>query len=121
MSERPEPRERLEPEISVRLYSGNELVERRFSTSDAAVGEIVRSWQDEQPPRLTAIVVEPWPPESIVETLRAIADSIEEECPLDLLRPTPHVRLQLDIETAAASTSRDQPQRVWQELSHPGD
>ena len=68
-------------------------------------------------------MVEPHPPEVIIAVLRAIADAIEDGCPVAMPRPFPHIRLQLLTE-GTESTQRPahgELHRLWQDLGHPGD
>jgi hypothetical protein len=68
------------------------------------------------------VVVEPHPPQVIVELFRAIADALEEERPLAMPHPFRHIRLQLATEGTETTTSRrGELSLLWQELAHPGD
>jgi hypothetical protein len=109
------------PEILVRVYRGDHLIEQRFCESPETVAQIVESWEARPSPEGELIVVEPHPPEAVVALLRAIADAIEQERPLSMQHPFPHLRLQL-------VTDRSDPKRpkqgelhlLWQEQAHPG-
>jgi hypothetical protein len=109
------------PEVLVRVYRGDHLIEQRFSDNPEAVGQIVESWEARPPPEGELIVVEPHPPETIVALLRAIADAIELERPLSMPHPFPHLRLQLVTEGAeSAPPMRGELRLLWQEQAHPG-
>ena len=77
------------PEVLVRVYRGDHLIEQRHSDSPEAVAQIVESWEARPPPEGERIVVEPHPPEEILTLLRTIADAIEQERPLSMPHPFP--------------------------------
>jgi hypothetical protein len=113
--------ERWVPEVLVRVYRGDHLIEQRFCDSAETVAGIVESWQAHPPAEGELIVVEPRPSEAIVALLRAIADAIEQERPVAMQHPLPHVRLQLATEgTEPGSSGRGQLGLLWQEQAHPG-
>ena len=64
----------------------------------------------------------PHPPEAIVDLLRAIADAIEQERPVAMQHPLPHIRLELVTEgTESSQSERGELRLLWHELAHPGD
>ena len=110
------------PEVAVRVYQGDQLIEQRFAESPNRPLTSLRSWRSRRSPTGQRIVIEPQPPEAIVEVLRAIADAIEQERPTAMPRPFPDIRVQL----VTAGTETTPPKRaelrvLWQELAHPGD
>ena len=122
MTEQAASAEEWVPEVLVRVYRGGHLIEQRFCESPESVGDLVESWESGLPATGEVIVVEPHPPEVIVALLRAIADAIEQERPVPMQHPFPHIRLQLATEGAEPTQPRRGELRVlWQELAHPGD
>ncbi|WP_162941440.1 hypothetical protein [Desertimonas flava] len=97
-------------------------IEQETCDGAESVARIVESWQAQQSPTVERIIIEPHPPELIVELLRAIADAIEREQPMPLSHPLPPLRLEM----TAGSTTATPPGRVelrllMRELAHPGD
>jgi hypothetical protein len=122
MTEQATSAEEWAPEVLVRVYRGGHLIEQRFCESPESVAHLVESWEARPPPAGELIVVEPHTPEVIVALMRAIADAIEQERPVAMPHPFPHIRLQL----ATAGTEPDRARQgelrlLWQELAHPGD
>jgi hypothetical protein len=110
------------PEVRVRVYRGGHLIEQRFCESPESVAQLVESREAQPPPTGELIVVKPHPPEAIVALLRAIADAIEQQRPVAMPHPFPHIRLQLKTErTEPSKPSHGELSLLWQELSHPGD
>ncbi len=110
------------PEVLVRTYRGDHLIEQRFCESPEAVADLVESWEARPDSAGGRIVVEPHPPEMIVALLRAIADAIEAEKPVAMSHALPHVRLQLVTEgTDPDRATRGELRLLWQELVRPGD
>jgi hypothetical protein len=115
-------KEEWNPEVLVRVYRGGHLIEQRFCESPESVANVVESWEAQPPPTGELIVVEPHPPEVIVDLLRAIADAIEQERPVAMQHPFPHIRLELVTEGAEPSQSkRGELCLLWHELGHPGE
>lgn len=113
--------ERWVPEVLVRVYRGDHLIEQRFCDSAETVAGIVESWQAHPSPEGELIVVEPRPSEAIVALLRAIADAIEQERPVAMQHPLPQMRLQLvTAGTEPGSSGRGQLSLLRQEQAHPG-
>jgi hypothetical protein len=110
------------PEVLVRVYRGGHLVEQRFCESPESVAQIVESWEAQPLSTGELIVVEPHPPEVIVDLLRAVADAIEREEPVAMPHPFPPIRLQLATDrTTSGEPRRGELRLLWQELAHPGD
>jgi hypothetical protein len=110
------------PEILVRVYRGDHLIDQRFSNDPETAARNIEYWEAQAPPAGTRIVVDPHPPEAIIALLRAIADALEEERPVAMRHPFPHVRLELATEgTEPTSSRRGQLRLIFQELAHPGD
>ena len=110
------------PEVAVRVYQCDQLIEQRLAESPESAAHIVESWESRRSPTGERIVVEPQPPEAIVEVLRAVADALEQERPTAMPRPFPDIRVQL----VTAGTETTPPKRaelrvLWRELAHPGD
>jgi hypothetical protein len=107
----------------VRVYRGGHLIEQRFCESAERAADVVESWEARQaPPGGELIVVEPHPPEMIVGLLRTIADAIEQEKPVAMPHPFPHLRLQLVTEgTEPGPPRHGELSLLWQEQAHPGD
>jgi hypothetical protein len=113
--------EQWAPEILVRLYRGDHLIEQQFCASAEAGARTIESWEASSEPQGERIVIEPHPPEAIVALLRAIADAIEQERPLAMPRPFPHIRLQLVTEgTEPADSKHGELRLLWMEQAHPG-
>lgn len=113
--------EQRAPEVLVRVYRGGHLIEQRFCDRAETVAGIVESWQARPPAEGELIVVEPHPSEEIVTLLRAIADAIEQERPIAMQHPLPHLRLQLVTEGVDPTSSpRGELSLIWQEQAHPG-
>jgi hypothetical protein len=109
------------PEILVRLYRGDQLIEQQFCPSAEASARTIESWEASSEPGGELIVIEPHPPEAIVALLRAIADAIEQERPLAMPRPFPQIRLQLVTEGSEPDDSKHGELRlIWMEQAHPG-
>ena len=122
VSEHATSTEEWAPEVVIRVYRGGHLIEHRFCDDPEAVAKLVESWASRPPPAGGLIVVEPHPPQTIVALLRVIADAIEEERPVAMPHPFPHIRLQLATEeTESAPSGRGELSLLWQELAHPGD
>ena len=110
------------PEVLVRVYRGGHLIEQRFCDNPESVAEIVESWEATAPPAGELIMIEPHPPQVIVGLFRAIADAIEQERPVAMPQPFPHIRLQLLTNgTRSGKPSQGELRLLWQELAHPGD
>jgi hypothetical protein len=108
-------------EILVKHYRGGHLIEQRHCDDPRAAAGIVESWEARPTPDGERIVVEPHPPEAIVALLRAIANAIEQERPLAMAQPFPHLRLELVTEGPEQRDSRrGELKLLWQELGHPG-
>ena len=105
----------------VRTFRGGHLIEQRFCESVEAVAELVETHESHPPSAGELITVEPHPPEVIVELLRAIADAIEQERPVAMAHPFPHIRLQLVTEGSETSRpTRVELRLLSQEQAHPG-
>ena len=109
------------PQILVKHYRGGHLVEQRHCDDPQSLGDIVEAWEARSTSDGELIVVESHPPEAIVDLLRAIADAIEQERPLPMAHPFPHVRLELVTESdQRPGARRGQLTLLLQELAHPG-
>jgi hypothetical protein len=122
MTEHATTAEQWAPEVIVRIYRGGHLIEQRFCESPESVAEIIESREARGTPSGELIIVEPHPPEVIIAVLRAIADAIEEDRPVAMPSPFPHIRLQLLTEgTEATRPTHGELHLLLQDLAHPGD
>jgi hypothetical protein len=121
VTDRPTSVEQWAPEILVRLYRGDHLIEQQFCDSAEAGARAIETWEAQSVPGGELIVIEPHPPEAIVALLREIADAIEQERPLAMPRPFPRIRLQLVTQgTEPADSKLGELRLLWMEQAHPG-
>jgi hypothetical protein len=121
VNEKASPVDEWVPEVLIRLYRGNHLVEQQFCDSPEVVGGLIESWEARAAESGAVIVADPHPPEAIVALLRAIADALEQERPVAMPHPYPHVRLQLVTEPVEPDPAgAGALHLLWHELAHPG-